>query len=65
MEHVGRHLEKEHKGTTLDITAWREDEELEQWLVSEGLITQDRGGHWKLGDGKPLRDLDDDSQDDV
>ncbi|KAF2662961.1 hypothetical protein K491DRAFT_553482, partial [Lophiostoma macrostomum CBS 122681] len=55
MEHVGRHLEKENKGTILDITAWREDKELEQWLVQEGLIARDRDGHWNLGDGKPLR----------
>lgn len=56
MEHVGRHLEKDRKTVSLDVTTWNEDKELEQWLLEEGLIAHDRNGGWKIGDGKPRRD---------
>ena len=61
MEHVGRHLEKERKagGAPIDINDWQEDEVLKDWLVSEGLIEVDRSGSWRLGDGRPRREADD------
>jgi len=56
MEHVGRHLEKDRKGSIdmLDIKSWNEDKGLEQYLLDEGLIVKEQGT-WKIGDGKPRR----------
>ncbi|KAF2035957.1 hypothetical protein EK21DRAFT_106792 [Setomelanomma holmii] len=53
MEHVGRHLEKDRKGSVdmLDIKSWNEDRGLEQYLLDEGLIVKEHG-NWKIGDGK-------------
>ncbi|KAF2463002.1 uncharacterized protein BDR25DRAFT_273776 [Lindgomyces ingoldianus] len=57
MEHVGRHLEKDRKvgGAPIDISDWKEDIVLKQWLLDEGLIVPDQNGFFKLGDGKPKR----------
>jgi hypothetical protein len=68
MEHIGRHLEKDGKGSVdmLNIKSWNTDAGLEQYLVTEGLITREQGG-WRIGDGKPVRlnhDSDDDSEED-
>ncbi|KAH3905768.1 hypothetical protein HBI56_211050 [Parastagonospora nodorum] len=54
MEHVGRHLEKDNKGT-VGVQAWNPDSELERYLLDEGLIVRGEGEVWKIGDGKPLR----------
>jgi hypothetical protein len=56
IEHVGRHLEKDHASRTemLDCTTWNLDERLEQYLVEEGLVVRDGSG-WKIGDGNPCR----------
>ncbi|KAF2489932.1 hypothetical protein BU16DRAFT_544278 [Lophium mytilinum] len=64
MEHVGRHLEKDRKagGAPTDTKDWQPDKELEQWLVVEGLIEDDRSGGWKLGDGKPKRGAEEDDE---
>jgi hypothetical protein len=53
MEHIGRHLEKDRKGSVdmLDIKSWNEDKGLEQYLLDEGLIVKEHG-NWKIGDGK-------------
>lgn len=57
MEHIGRHLEKDGKDTidVLDSSSWNRDEELERYLLDEGLIVREQGG-WKIGDGKRVRD---------
>ncbi|KAF2270441.1 hypothetical protein CC78DRAFT_132951 [Lojkania enalia] len=57
MEHVGRHLEKDRKsgGVSTNCADWRQDKVLENYLLEEGLIVQDRNGGWKIGDGKPHR----------
>lgn len=57
MEHIGRHLEKDGKDTidVLDSSSWNRDEELELYLLDEGLIVRDQG-HWKIGDGKRVRE---------
>jgi hypothetical protein len=56
MEHVGRHLEKDHKSRVdmLDPATWNPDEMLEGYLVGEGLVIRD-GSAWKIGDGKSRR----------
>ncbi|KAK7520110.1 hypothetical protein IWZ03DRAFT_343601 [Phyllosticta citriasiana] len=72
MEHVGRHFEKDKKPecTIYGVDTWREDEELRDWLCSEGLVECDHRGVWQLGDGTPRRRKghfaadDDDSDDD-
>lgn len=57
MEHVGRHLEKERKPEMLNSKLWREDLELENWLVDEGLIAWSTiENAWRIGNGKPRRD---------
>lgn len=45
MEHVGRHMEAMKKGREdpLPLSAWRIDEETEQWLVAEGLVRKSHG----------------------
>ncbi|KAL5116277.1 hypothetical protein ACEQ8H_005835 [Pleosporales sp. CAS-2024a] len=53
MEHVGRHLEKDGKGT-LHVDKWNPDHELERYLQDEGLIFREKG-QWRIGDGKPIR----------
>jgi hypothetical protein len=53
MEHVGRHLEKDKKGT-VDVKSWKPDIDLERYLLEEGLIVHEHG-QWRIGDGKPLR----------
>lgn len=65
MEHVGRHLEKERKagGAPIDIKDWHEDVVLKEWLISERLIEADRNGNWRLGDGKPQRESDEEDGD--
>lgn len=64
MEHVGRHLEKDKNTTVnmLDIKSWNKDENLEKYLLNEGLVVHEHGG-WKIGDGKPRRPDADDSDD--
>lgn len=56
MEHVGKHLEKDRKTlpNMLDDATWIEDKNLETYLLEEGLIARE-GAHWKIGDGKPIR----------
>jgi len=56
MEHVGHHLEKYQRSGSglIDPATWNEDEELEQYLLDEGLIVRDVEG-WKIGNGKPRR----------
>ncbi|OAL44170.1 hypothetical protein IQ07DRAFT_254958 [Pyrenochaeta sp. DS3sAY3a] len=56
MEHVGRHLEKDRKtgADMLDPIQWNTDQDLEQYLVEEGLIVTEKGS-WRIGDGKPKR----------
>jgi hypothetical protein len=56
MEHIGRHLEKDGKGTidVLDSSSWNRDKDLELYLLDEGLIVRDQGS-WKIGDGKRVR----------
>lgn len=58
MEHLGSHFEREKKNpkATLDTKHWRNDPELQQWLLQEGLIASDPKGGWRIGDGQPLRD---------
>lgn len=57
MEHVGRHFEKDKKPecSVYGVNAWREDDELRDWLCSEGLVECDHRGVWQLGDGTPRR----------
>ena len=56
MEHVGRHLEKDRKNGAhmLDVSNWKVDTALEQYLMDENLITWEHGT-WKIGDGKSRR----------
>lgn len=60
LEHVGGHLERDRKNgvNTVDITTWREDPPLRDYLLMEGIVEIDpvRGG-WRIGDGKPRRDI--------
>ncbi|MCJ1254606.1 hypothetical protein MMC24_002421 [Lignoscripta atroalba] len=44
MEHVGRHLESGH-GMTME---WKEDVDLRNWMVDEGLVEKIEGGAWRL-----------------
>ncbi|KAJ4287173.1 hypothetical protein N0V90_012571 [Kalmusia sp. IMI 367209] len=57
MEHIGRHLEKDRKaGNRIgDADGWKIDKDLERWLFDEGIITHDKVGKWKIGDGRPRR----------
>jgi hypothetical protein len=68
MEHVGRHLEKDRQKISLHCADWNTDKDLEQYLLNEGLIEQERSGEFKIGNGKPRRrsmlDSDEDSEDD-
>lgn len=59
MEHIGRHLEKDRKvGSTIGhVATWNVDKSLEQWLLDEGIIALDKSGNWKLGDGRPHRQI--------
>lgn len=59
MEHVGRHLEKDKKGS-VDFKSWNLDTDLERYLLEEGLVVREQG-QWKIGDGKPLRQAYDES----
>ncbi|KAH9873898.1 hypothetical protein IAQ61_004525 [Plenodomus lingam] len=54
MDHVGSHLEKDRRVgmNILDISSWRKDPGLEQYLLDEGLI-RSKGGEWSIGDGRP------------
>ncbi|KAF1911567.1 hypothetical protein BDU57DRAFT_560308 [Ampelomyces quisqualis] len=68
IEHVGRHLEKDNRRSNdiLDTRAWNKDEELERYLLDEGLIVWEHG-EWRISDGKRVRrdyDSDDDSDHD-
>lgn len=58
MEHLGAHFEREKKNPKdfLDTKRWRDDPELREWLLQEGLIAADPKGGWRLGDGRPRRD---------
>lgn len=60
LEHVGGHFERDRKNgiNTVDITTWREDPALRDYLLTEGIVEIDpvRGG-WRIGDGKPRRDI--------
>jgi hypothetical protein len=60
LEHVGGHLERDRKnGTTcLDVGSWRQDPQLRDYLVVEGLVEFDPRGGYRIGDGKPRRPLD-------
>jgi hypothetical protein len=57
MEHLGAHFEREKKNPKdfLDTKRWRDDPELREWLLQEGLITSDPKGGWRIGDGQPRR----------
>lgn len=49
-------MEKDTQRVTLRAGEWREDRELEEWLVSEGLVEREREtGVWRIGTGKPRR----------
>ena len=68
MEHVGRHLEKDRKSGNSkiwNVDSWNKDPELERWYYEEGIITRDKAGNWKIGDGRPRRQgvSDDDTSD--
>lgn len=65
MEHVGRHLEKDRKNGVemLDISSWKVDTALEQYLMNEDLIVWE-GGEWSIGDGKSRRVGSESSEDD-
>lgn len=56
MEHVGRHLESGHG----EKQQWREDVQLREWMLQEGLIEKAADGQWRLvglqvEDGKSKR----------
>ncbi|KAF3001374.1 hypothetical protein E8E13_006646 [Curvularia kusanoi] len=53
MDHVGRHLEKDgDKGIDLsNVTNWKHDSALENYLVAEDLIVWE-SGTWRISDGK-------------
>ena len=57
LEHVGGHLERERKNGTagLDVSSWREDHALRDYLLDEGIIDYDQHGRYRIGDGKPRR----------
>lgn len=60
LEHVGGHLERERKngGNAVDVTTWRQDPALRDYLLIEGIIEMDPvRGVWRIGDGKPKRDV--------
>jgi len=63
MEHVGRHFEKDYKSRVdmLDPATWHRDSRLERYLLDEGLIAREGTG-WKIGDGKPRRSAETDSE---
>jgi hypothetical protein len=58
MEHLGAHFEREKNNPkeSLDTKRWRDDPELREWLLQEGLIAPDPKGGWHIGDGQPRRD---------
>jgi hypothetical protein len=60
LEHVGGHMERDRKNGTncLDISSWKEDDDLRQYLVREGIVEQDQRGNWRIGDGRPRRPTD-------
>ncbi|KIW07426.1 uncharacterized protein PV09_02267 [Verruconis gallopava] len=60
LEHVGGHLERDRKNGTacLDVSSWRPDPQLRDYLVTEGLVEIDPRGGYRIGDGKPKRPLD-------
>jgi hypothetical protein len=51
MEHIGRHLEvmKRERKHAVDLTTWKEDEAVHEWLVEEDVIVV-RGERWVLAD---------------
>lgn len=57
MEHLGAHFEREKKNPKdfLDTKRWKDDPELREWLLQEGLIASDLKGGWRIGDGQPRR----------
>ena len=60
LEHVGGHLERDRKngGNAVDITTWRQDPALREYLLVEGIIEVDPVRCvWRIGDGKPKRDV--------
>jgi hypothetical protein len=52
MEHVGKHFEKDRKGS-VEIANWRDDVALEKWFIKEGLVEKVGEQSWRLGDGIP------------
>jgi hypothetical protein len=56
MEHIGRHLERDRKegGRLWDVEGWSVDEELEKWLLDEGIVDMDNG-QWRIGNGRPAK----------
>ncbi|QDS68960.1 hypothetical protein FKW77_008792 [Venturia effusa] len=60
LEHVGGHLERDRKNGTActDVTNWRADPSLRDYLLVEGLVEIDQRGGYRIGDGKPRRPLD-------
>ncbi|EUC30944.1 hypothetical protein COCCADRAFT_7070 [Bipolaris zeicola 26-R-13] len=56
IEHIGRHLEKDHasRADMLDCAMWYKDTRLESYLLDEGLIVRNGSG-WSIGDGNPCR----------
>jgi hypothetical protein len=57
MEHLGAHFEREKKNpkASLDTSRWRDDPELREWFLQEGLIERDNKGGYRIGDGQPRR----------
>jgi hypothetical protein len=57
LEHVGGHLERDRKNGTGcgDVGNWREDADLRDYLLKEGIVELDARGAWRIGDGRPRR----------
>jgi hypothetical protein len=53
MEHVGRHLDQWRRAgeTPPAVERWRDDPDLEQWLLAQGLLYPTSDGAWKITDG--------------
>ena len=59
MEHLAGHFERNKRASVKPLPAdcWREDRELSEWLLQEGLVERAPAGKWRIGDGKPKRDV--------
>ncbi|KAF2402926.1 hypothetical protein EJ06DRAFT_314812 [Trichodelitschia bisporula] len=60
LEHVGGHLERDRKNGSncIDVSQWRDDPALRDYLLLEGIIEVDQRGGYRIGDGKPRRPVD-------